>query len=411
MRWAAVVATCLVVCTTAGCDREPARQPTALPTVGNVGSEHGSGLPLANTATAPPERPDTLLLRALAASAPIARFEPCDEGVRIVGADGLVFESILTWPALDGTPLSAPVDGFPAVLIIPPDSAGNADGALASGHLDIAPYRDLAHDLCARGFVVLRMQPRAAVIQDGAGTITGRSAMLRAIRVDALSADIDAHWTWLGARGDIDAARTAVLAHATGCLLACAWLKDRAVPLVLVACPAARPLDAIARRQADARVAMLESLMRGGRMDAGIALARERTKRDRVQRAFEAIRVDANAMPQTQRSAAIAGLPDTRGEAYWRAMLQLSDGVCERIAELARRVPILALHGDQDLTYLPDHVLALADAQRGAPDHTRAVLAPTVNHWLVSVDAEAADAGRVDALVLAAIAGWLATTR
>ncbi|MEV4709312.1 alpha/beta fold hydrolase [Actinoplanes sp. NPDC049316] len=256
---------------------------------------------------------------------------------------------------------------FPAAVLV--SGSGPVDRDSNAPRLAIDSTRQLAHALARAGIATLRYDKRGVgqsrLLRDGA--TEGRNGWMRVGLFDNAD-DVAAAFTALAARPDVRAGQLFLVGHSEGAILvtiAAARMADAATgprpAAVVLLAGAARPGDAVLRRQAGMLAPTLPAPVRGLLKLLRTDLVRQ------VGRNHDKIRAT---------STDIARVGGARLNAKWfREYL----GYDPR-ADLARlRIPVLAVTGSKDLQVDPADLAAIAEI---VPGPVQTWLAPEVTHML-----------------------------
>jgi len=249
-------------------------------------------------------------------------------------------------------------DAAGAVLIVPGSLFSDVDGNYPTMNMRPHAYADLARQLSARGFAVLRM----AKIGPGTGSQT-INPMLAASHVDFLTRVTVAAAGLALLRASAGARPLIVAGHSEGAVVAsllAGGADGRMIDGVVSLSGPALPIFAVMRAQIAAM--------------APVGLAPDLTLFDR---AVTAIRAGLPLPPEAARdpqTAMLATMP-AMGHAYLRS----ADRV-DPVAALAKvRQPVLIVQGGRDMSVPPDHAGALRAGRGTLPTET--ALFPTLNHF------------------------------
>lgn len=301
---------------------------------------------------------------------------PTDADVRIPSAGFTLGGTITTPPATAGRLRS------PAVVLVAGSGLVERDAVVAG----IPIFAQLAGDLAARGFVVLRYDRR------GGGQSGGR---LETVTLQDYAEDVVAAVKWLEKRKDVDKRRISVAGHSEGGATALLAAREKKISsLVLMSMFGTKGVDLILEQQQQS----LEALK---------TPANERPSKVELQKKI----LDAamtgkglDALPPEIRA---------RVDSPWYRSVLLFDP-----AEVMPRVrqPIQVVHGELDTQIPPHHAKRLeelANARKKAAPAGLSIL-PRLNHLLVpAVTGDATEYAtlpekRVSPDVARVIAEWLA---
>lgn len=305
---------------------------------------------------------------------------------------------------LSGTLTTPPGAGpFPAAVLITGSGPQDRDESLL-GH---QPFLVLADALTRRGIAVLRYDDR------GVGRSTGNHAA--AVSAD-FAVDAAAAASFLRMRSEIDPRRIGLIGHSEGGLIApmVAQLDPKIAFLVLLAGPAV-PGHALmnAQRRAISGVMGISPQVAArneavvARIDSLIAESKDVTVANaEVLKILTAAAVEAGVDPKVViAQSALLTTP------WYRAFVAY-----DPVPALARlRIPVLALHGSNDLQVVPaQNVPAMRAALRR--DHAAQVVElPGLNHlFQTSATGDPREYGRIEEtfapVALKTIADWVVTT-
>lgn len=254
----------------------------------------------------------------------------------------------------------SPADGdaVGAVLIVPGSLFSDVDGNYPTMNMRPHAYADLARQLSARGFAVLRM----AKIGPGTGSQT-INAMLAASHIDFLTRVAVAAAGLALLRATVDARPVIVAGHSEGAVVAsllAAGADGKTIDGVVSLSGPALPIFAVMRAQIEAMAPM------GMKLDM--------TLFDRTVAAIRAGNAPPPEAARDQTTAMLATMP-AMGHAYLRS----ADRV-DPVAALAKvRQPVLIVQGGRDASVPPDHAKALRAGRGTLP--TEVALFPTLNHF------------------------------
>lgn len=247
-----------------------------------------------------------------------------------------------------------------AVLIVPGSLFSDVDGNYPTMNMRPHAYADLARQLSARGFAVLRM----AKIGPGTGSQT-INPMLAGAHVDFLTRVTVAAAGLALLRATVDARPVIVAGHSEGAVVASllasgADAKAKAIDGVVSLSGPALPIFAVMREQIAAM--------------APIGMAPDMTLFDRTVAALRAGNAPPPEAARDQTTVMLASMP-AMGHAYLRS----ADRV-DPVAALAKvRQPVLIVQGGRDASVSPDHAKALQAARAALP--TEVELFPALNHF------------------------------
>lgn len=312
-----------------------------------------------------------------------------NQQVKFTSSDGTSLAGTLTIP--DGATFKVP-----GVLLLqgsgPTDRDGNQPPNLRSDLL-----RQIAEALTRQGIATLRYDKRG-MHANASGLPASPEDYAAFFGWDRFIADAYAAYGFLRSQGIVDAAKTALLGHSEGGLIAldlAGRLKGGEAPaaLVLAATPG-RHLDAVLRDQ-------IERLL--GEQQATPAQRRFfLAANDRIARTIR----QTGTVPDDVPPGLTVFYPAYIGP-FWQTVAQLDPAALA--ANVA--VPVLLLQGAADLQISPERdALALSRtfAQRPADDHALIML-PRTSHNLKPLQAETDPGinGEVDPGVLRRLADWL----
>jgi pimeloyl-ACP methyl ester carboxylesterase len=267
-----------------------------------------------------------------------------------VPSSGFSLAGTLTTP-----PASAGRLRSPAVVLVAGSGPVERDAIVAG----IPIFAQLAGDLAARGFVVLRYDKR------GVGQSGGR---LETVTLREYADDVVAAVKWLEKRKDVDKRRIAVAGHSEGGSVGmlAASREKKISALVLMAAMGTRGVDLILEQQQYS-------------LDLLKTPDSERASKVELQKKILEAAMTGKGLEDLP--------PDIRErvDSPWYRSLLLFDP-----AELMPRIkqPVLILSGDLDKQMPPHHakrLAELADARKNAPAGVLVTL-PRLNHLLVSAN-------------------------
>lgn len=303
---------------------------------------------------------------------------PTDVDVR-VPSSGFSLAATLTTPAQTAGRLRSP-----AIVLVPGTGPLERDSVIAG----IPLFAQLAGDLAARGFVVLRYDKR------GVGQSGGR---VETVTLQDYADDVVAAVRWLEKRPEIDKRRIAIAGHGEGAsvaLLAAAREKKIAA-VVLAGATGTRGTEAVLEQQ---------------------QYSLELLKTPESERASK-IELQKKIVEAAASGKGLDALPAEireRVDSPWYRSLLLFDP--EQILPKVRQ-PLLILHGELDKQVPPHHAQRLetvaAARKKAAP--AKVALLPGLNHLLVPAktgemsEYTSLAGSRISPDVAAAIAGWLAS--
>jgi dienelactone hydrolase len=285
-----------------------------------------------------------------------------------VGAEGWPLQGLLLMPAGRGP--------FPMVVLVHGSGPHDADETIFMNK----PFRDLAFGLARRGIASLRYVKRTRAHAERFAEELPEFTVHDEVIADAVAAVAVAR-----AQPDIDAARTYVIGHSLGAMLApCIALAEPQVAgLILLAAPS-RPLEDVVMDQLD--------YLSG-------------SEADQTEWRLRASRVKALANRSTVDGPLLLDLPASN----WRS-LQACDPMTT-----ARQVdkPILILHGERDYQVTMTDFDGWRDGMR---DHKSVTLRsfPALNHLFIAGEGRSMPddykrAGKMDEAVISTIAHWIAS--
>ncbi len=317
-------------------------------------------------------------------------------------ADGVISQQI-KFTSSDGTSLAGTLtlpEGMtakvPGILLLqgsgPTDRDGNQPPGLRSDLL-----RQIAEALTQEGIATLRFDKRGMH-----ANIAGLPAEQKDYAVffgwNRFVDDAYAAYAFLRGLDAVDPARTALLGHSEGGLIAldlASRLKGGAAPAALVlAAVAGRPLDIVIREQ-------IERLL--GEQQATPAQRRYfLSANDRIVRTIR----ETGTIPEDVPPGLTAFYPDYLGP-FWQTVFRLDPAVLARSYD----GPVLVLQGAADLQVSPERdALALGHAleQRSGDDHALFML-PRTSHSLKPLQSETDPGveGEIDPGVLRRLGDWL----
>lgn len=149
-------------------------------------------------------------------------------------------------------PARVPAGGAPGVLLLPGSGPADRDGSTPQIRIDL--LKEMARRLADEGFAVLRFDKRSAARYSGRWPADDPAAANDFFSWEAFTGDARAALDLLRARPEVDRARTAIVGHSEGGLIALQLGSDLAAagspPAALVlAGTAARRLDEVMREQ------------------------------------------------------------------------------------------------------------------------------------------------------------------
>lgn len=249
-------------------------------------------------------------------------------------------------------------DTLGAVLIVPGSLFSDVDGNYPSMNMRPHAYADLARQLRARGFAVLRM----AKIGPGTGSQT-INAMLAASHVDFHTRVAVAAAGLALLRGRVGARPVIVAGHSEGAVVAsllAGGADAKAIDGVVILSGPATPIFDVMRAQIAAM--------------APAGVAPDLTVFDRT---VAAIRAGGSPPAEAARDPATAMLATmpAMGHAYLRSVDRV-----DPVAALAKvRQPVLIVQGGRDASVPAEHADLLRAGRGGLP--TEVALFPTLNHF------------------------------
>ena len=294
-----------------------------------------------------------------------------------VPASGFSLGATLTTP-----PETAGRLRSPAIVLVPGTGPLERDSVIAG----IPLFAQLAGDLAARGFVVLRYDKR------GVGQSGGR---VETVTLQDYADDVVAAVRWLEKRKDVDKRRIAVAGHGEGAAVAmlAAAREKKIAALVLAGGTGTRGAELVLEQQ-QYSLDLLETPE--SERDSKVELQKKIVEAAMSGKGLEALPAEIRARVDTP----------------WYRSLLLFDP--EQILPKVRQ-PLLIVHGGLDKQVPPHHaerLETLAAARKNSPPAKRIVL-PKLNHLMVpATSGETSEytslaGSRISPDVASAIAEWL----
>jgi dienelactone hydrolase len=267
----------------------------------------------------------------------------------------------------------------PAVILLSGSGPNDRDETIGPNK----PFTDIARGLGDRGIASLRFDKRTLAIKD-----KGKLADVRL--KDEYDDDAKVAIGLAVATAGIDPKRIFVIGHSEGAMIAPRVAAASPAPRgVVMMAPGVRPVDA-----------MIIDQMENGAKLTGLSSADITAQTAMLKETFGAIRD-----PKRKDTPPFMGA----SAAYWRDLLSLD--VPKMVRE--SKLPILVLHGDEDIQVRKDADFELLRTRAGDSGGRVTYLSfAGLNHLFMKVDHESTGAeygipGHVDPAVISAIADWI----